>query len=98
MNDLRKDDRFDSGSVRPRFHGEAHKQQLAFLVIIEGEDLKDLPELIAYPVKVQLKKAAADLEEDNAPAFVENFRKEDAYLEVIRDLLKIVGKEKRMRP
>lgn len=92
---MRNDDRYDPGSVVPHFHGDDHRLQLAFLVIIEENEANGCPQLIIRPAKEKLSKAKASLEENNAPAFVENFRREHEYLEAIRAILNICGKEKK---
>lgn len=86
--------KYDTGSVVPRFHSEKRRLQLAFLVIIEENELDGSPQLIVRPAKKILKKAKINLEEGNAPDFVEDFQKEQAHLEMIQTILKILSKEK----
>ena len=92
---MQKDNNYDLGSVVPRFHNDEHRQQLAILLVLDGEDLKQFPKLIGYPVKVQLKRSAQDLEESNAPDFVEDYRKAEACLDAIRAILKILYRTKK---
>ena len=88
---MRRDDRFDTGCLVPRFQDDGHRLKLAFLVVIEGEDLKDLPRLAGYPARVYLLDAADALEISDAQGFVNSFRKE----EICRSMLRrIFGKEK----
>ena len=67
---------YDYGSVLPRFHSDEHKLKMAFMVVIEGEEEKNLPEQIEKMVHIYLMRTGAALDADNAPDFVLNFRKE----------------------
>ena len=85
--------KYDTGSVVPRFHSKEQREKLAFMVILEESDLDGSPQLIVRPAKKRLEKAKDDLEENDAKSFVENFRKENEYMDLIRAILKILGKE-----
>lgn len=67
---------YDCGSVIPRFHGEEHRTQMAYVVVIEGAEEKDLPEPIDNMVNIYLIRTGEALDANNASDFVLNFRKE----------------------
>lgn len=67
---------YDAGSVVPRFHGDKHKLQLAFMVVIECAEEKNLPEQIERLVHIYLMRTGNALDADNASDFVLNFHKE----------------------
>ena len=77
-------DKYDTGPVLPRFHGDQHREQIALLMVIEGEDIADLPLLIGYPAKVYLLKAVNALEASDAPRFVQKIQKEGLYREMVQ--------------
>ena len=91
---MQKETRYDTGSVVPRFHGYNHRLQLAFLVIIEEDEADGCPQLVIRPAKARLAKAKACLEESNAPDFVENFRKEEEWMRVVRKITGLLLNEK----
>lgn len=74
---MQTNNQYDTGSVKPCFHGNGHKLQLALLVAIEGEEVaQGIPDKIGDLVNMYLLRTGAALEADNAPDFVQNFRKE----------------------
>ena len=73
---MQNNTQYDTGSVVPRFHGEAHKLQMAFVVVVESAEEKNLPDQIEDLVQIYLMRTSSALEADNAPDFVQNFRKE----------------------
>ena len=79
---------YDTGSVRPRFHSAEHRQRLAYLLFIDGADLDDLPEIIAYPVRVQLADAAESLEKLDADGFIKSFRSADRITMLLRKIFR----------
>lgn len=92
---MRNDGRYDPGSVVPHFHGEDHRLQLAFLVIIEEDELNGYSQLIIRPAKEKLSKAIDSIDENDAQDFVRNFQGEFKYMEMIRALSRIFSKEKK---
>lgn len=79
---------YDTGSVRPRFHSAEHRQRLAYLLFIDGADLDDLPEIIAYPVRVQLADAAESLQRSDADGFVKSYRNANRITMMLRRIFR----------